>query len=36
MLPSTGADALKALSRVVPADRLLLAVQGADDAVQRR
>ena len=31
VLPSTGADALKALSRVVPADRLLLAIQGADD-----
>ena len=32
VLSSTGADAIKALSRVVPADRLLLAVQGADDA----
>ena len=34
VLPSTGADAIKALSRVVPADRLLLAIQGADDAVR--
>lgn len=31
VLPSIGADAIKALSRVVPADRLLLAIQGADD-----
>jgi hypothetical protein len=31
VLSSTGADAIKALARVVPADRLLLAVQGADD-----
>ncbi len=32
VLPAVGADALRALARVVPADRLLLAVQGADDA----
>ena len=31
VLPSVGADAIKALARVVPADRLLLAIQGADD-----
>lgn len=31
VLPSIGADAIKALARVVPADRLLLAIQGADD-----
>jgi hypothetical protein len=31
VLTATGADALRALARVVPADRLLLAVQGADD-----
>jgi len=34
VLTGTGADALRALARVVPADRLLLAVQGADDACQ--
>jgi hypothetical protein len=32
VLTGTGADALRALARVVPADRLLLAVQGSDDA----
>jgi hypothetical protein len=31
VLSATGADSLKALARVVPADRLLLAIQGADD-----
>jgi hypothetical protein len=31
VLSSTGADSIKALARVVPADRLLLAIQGADD-----
>ncbi len=30
-LPSIGAGAIRALARVVPAERLLLAVQGADD-----
>ena len=32
VLTGTGADALRSLARVVPADRLLLAVQGSDDA----
>jgi hypothetical protein len=31
VLSSTAADSIKALARVVPADRLLLAIQGADD-----
>ena len=31
-LTGTGADALRALAKVVPADRLLLAAQGSDDA----
>ncbi|MDX6375704.1 MAG: hypothetical protein QOE98_7 [Gaiellaceae bacterium] len=34
VLPAVGADALRSLSRVVPADRLLLAIQGADDPCQ--
>jgi hypothetical protein len=34
VLTGTGADALRALAKVVPADRLLLAAQGADDACQ--
>ena len=32
VLTGTGADAVRALARVVPAERLLLAAQGADDA----
>jgi hypothetical protein len=31
VLSATGADSIRALSRVVPADRLLLTIQGADD-----
>jgi hypothetical protein len=32
VLSGTGADAVRALAKVVPAERLLLAAQGADDA----